>query len=69
LGENEKGRVVNPTSANQQKPGQQKTDRHLSRSAAKRDRGIVGEALRSVYDETVEEKIPPEMLDLLAKLA
>jgi hypothetical protein len=69
LGENEKGRVVDPMSAIQQKPGQQTPGRHPSRTATKRDRGIVGEALRSVYDETVEEKIPPEMLDLLAKLA
>jgi len=37
--------------------------------AAKRDRGIVGDALRSVYAETVEESIPAEMLELLGKLA
>lgn len=45
-----------------------KTDRKSGQSG-RRDRGIVGEALRSVYDETVEENIPPEMLDLLGKLA
>ncbi len=28
----------------------------------------VGRALRSAYDETVSENIPPEMLDLLGKL-
>lgn len=28
----------------------------------------VGNALRSVYQRTVEEDIPPEMLDLLGKL-
>lgn len=28
----------------------------------------VGDALRSVYDRTVAEDIPPEMLDLLGKL-
>jgi hypothetical protein len=28
----------------------------------------MGSALRSVYQRTVEEKIPPEMLDLLGKL-
>lgn len=28
----------------------------------------VGKALRSVYEKTVEEQIPPEMLDLLGKL-
>lgn len=30
--------------------------------------GEVGEALRSVYQRTVNEDIPPEMLDLLGKL-
>lgn len=28
----------------------------------------VGQALRTVYQRTVEEDIPPEMLDLLGKL-
>jgi len=28
----------------------------------------VGEALKSVYDRTLVEDIPPEMLDLLGKL-
>ncbi len=28
----------------------------------------IGRALRSVYDETVGEDIPPEMLELLGKL-
>jgi hypothetical protein len=28
----------------------------------------VGNALRSVYDSTLNETIPPEMLDLLGKL-
>jgi hypothetical protein len=28
----------------------------------------VGKALRSVYDRTLGEDIPPEMLDLLGKL-
>ncbi len=28
----------------------------------------VGDALRSVYQRTVDEDIPPEMLDLLGKL-
>jgi len=28
----------------------------------------VGQALRSVYQQTVDESIPPEMLDLLGKL-
>ena len=28
----------------------------------------LGKALRSVYQRTIEESIPPEMLDLLGKL-
>lgn len=30
--------------------------------------GEVGNALRTVYDDTLKESIPPEMLDLLGKL-
>lgn len=30
--------------------------------------GEVGDALRSVYQRTIDEAIPPEMLDLLGKL-
>ena len=30
--------------------------------------GDVGSALRSVYQRTIDESIPPEMLDLLGKL-
>ena len=30
--------------------------------------GVVGDALRKVYDRTLQENIPPEMLDLLGKL-
>ena len=30
--------------------------------------GEVGHALRTVYDDTLKETIPPEMLDLLGKL-
>ena len=30
--------------------------------------GEVGDALRSVYQSTINEDIPPEMLDLLGKL-
>jgi hypothetical protein len=31
-------------------------------------KGDVGNALRSAYQQTVSEAIPPEMLDLLSKL-
>ena len=30
--------------------------------------GEVGDALRTVYQTTIDESIPPEMLDLLGKL-
>jgi hypothetical protein len=39
-----------------------------SRKSEDASGGTVGEALRSVYDETVKEDIPSEMLDLLGKL-
>jgi hypothetical protein len=34
----------------------------------KRSGGPVGDALRSVYDRTLHEDIPPDLLDLLGKL-
>jgi|GEM_PF-1057673 len=39
-----------------------------STAVRKGDGRDVGRALRSVYDRTLEESIPPEMLDLLGKL-
>lgn len=38
--------------------------------ARKKDpaRPEVGQALRSIYQRTIDESIPPEMLDLLGKL-
>ena len=38
------------------------------RSAPKSANPPMGSALRSVYQQTVEEAIPREMLDLLSKL-
>lgn len=32
------------------------------------DDQAMGDALRTVYEETINEQIPPEMLDLLGKL-
>lgn len=40
------------------------TDRKKRRPAAPE----VGQALRSAYQRTLDESIPPEMLDLLGKL-
>ncbi len=46
-----------------------KTPSHAERRGRKRPpASAVGDALRSVYDRTVAEDIPPEMLDLLGKL-
>ena len=38
-----------------------------AQSAADRDRDM-GSALRSVYEKTVSEKVPDDLLDLLGKL-
>jgi hypothetical protein len=38
------------------------------RSRKRSPSGDVGDALRSAYDDTLNEAIPPEMLDLLGKL-
>jgi hypothetical protein len=35
----------------------------------KMQQGHVGETLRAVYQQTVDEQIPPEFLDILGKLA
>lgn len=56
-------------------PRKRKTDPEID-SAAGREPGTkkrkpaneVGDALKCVYQRTVEEDIPPEMLDLLGKL-
>lgn len=52
--------------------GKKKIDPVKTRtSRAKRTRsdGEVGSALRAAYQSAVDEKIPPEMLDLLGKLS
>lgn len=47
-----------------------KSDRKPStrRPAAKPTDAALGTALRSVYQKTVEERVPDEFLDLLGKL-
>jgi hypothetical protein len=37
-------------------------------SRKKRENPEIGSALRSIYQRTIDENIPPEMLDLLGKL-
>ena len=40
-----------------------------SKDKASSDRNpVVGEALRSIYQRTIDESVPQEMLDLLGKL-
>jgi hypothetical protein len=46
----------------------------VQRPAAKKSRdktrqGHVGDALRSIYQQTVDEEVPDEFLDILGKLA
>jgi hypothetical protein len=43
------------------------TDARTAQTENDRDRDM-GSALRSVYEETVSEKIPDDLLDLLGKL-
>lgn len=43
-------------------------DSRPHRPAKKRQPAEVGDALRTVYQTTINEDIPPEMLDLLGKL-
>lgn len=46
----------------------ERKSRPRPRGAKPENDAAMGAALRSVYQETVEERIPPEFLDLLGKL-
>lgn len=46
----------------------EKGAKELQKKKKRGDVPAVGNALRSVYEETIREDIPPEMLDLLGKL-
>jgi hypothetical protein len=54
------------------KSDQPSTAKAHVRSQSNRKKGAaapdVGQALRSAYDRTVQEQIPPDLLDLLGKL-
>ena len=52
-----------PDTARAGRVGKRRADRD-----ARKIEPQIGRALRSVYDETVGEAIPPEMLELLGKL-
>ena len=45
-----------------------KPDKPVSKSRVQTKKQDMGAALRSVYRRTIDEEIPSEMLDLLAKL-
>jgi hypothetical protein len=53
---------------NLSKAKEKKPPRGPGRGGKRQSGGEVGKALRSVYDNTLNEDIPPEMLDLLGKL-
>lgn len=53
----------------EESPPSRKGARPPGRAAPRQVDSPLGDALRSVYDETVSEDIPAEMLDLLGKLA
>lgn len=53
---------------NLSKAKEKKSPRGPGRGAKRQSGGEVGKALRSVYDRTLNEDIPPEMLDLLGRL-
>jgi Anti-sigma factor NepR len=40
----------------------------VSANSKQRDPDAVGHALRTVYQQAIEEPVPPEILDLLARL-
>lgn len=50
------------------KAGNSDTPRRKPRSGKPPQQGTLGNALRSVYQQTVNEEIPPDLLDLLGKL-
>jgi hypothetical protein len=48
---------------------ERKTDRKVAKAAPGQEPDAnIGQALRTVYEETIDEAIPQEMLDLLGKL-
>lgn len=62
---------ANKDSARRRKPdpdATQATSAKPARTKSPTAPANVGDALRSVYQRTVDEDIPPEMLDLLGKL-
>lgn len=63
-----KGDVRNGSEATGGQPGRTGAGRRRADRDGRKLEPQIGRALRSVYDETVGEEIPPEMLELLGKL-
>ena len=64
-----RGRTVLAASKRENKD-QDRIQRPVTKKARdKTQQGHVGEALRSIYQQTVNEEIPDEFLDILGKLA
>lgn len=63
--------MVSPVAADSKKTGASPEKRKKAqpggRKAAGKERDV-GNALRSIYQKTVDESVPKEMLDLLGKL-
>jgi hypothetical protein len=63
--------LVSPVAADSKKTGASPEKRKKVQSAGRKAAGKerdVGNALRSIYQKTVDESVPREMLDLLGKL-
>ncbi|MGF1549236.1 MAG: NepR family anti-sigma factor [Sphingomonadaceae bacterium] len=62
-----RARRSKPGKASRRTAGRKPTPR-AARDDKSAENGDLGAALRSVYDRTLNEEVPPEMLDLLGKL-
>ncbi len=65
----DEGTDVLAASTKQIKNGDRTKRPSTKKPREKAQQGHVGEALRSIYQQTVDEKIPDEFLDILGKLA
>lgn len=65
----DRGSQDQKSASNPATPSKTKAKAGERRTRRRAPGGEVGNALRTVYDDTLKESIPPEMLDLLGKLA
>lgn len=64
----EERRKIDPTAAADKSDAASARPRRAKPKDKKRTTPEVGQALRTIYQRTIEENIPSEMLDLLGKL-